>query len=432
MTAQSILEVILRLPALLLGIGLHEFAHAWAATRLGDSTPREQGRLSLNPLDHLDPLGTLCIIVAPFGWGKPVQFNPYAFRTPVRDTGLVALAGPMTNFLIAATTLLVMVLAWGAVPTDAPTSVFQWLPSGPSWQQNLAELLRNVAVINLALGVFNLLPLPPLDGSKVLRAVAPARLASLLDTAAASGLGTVLFILLLVSGYLDVVFLPVAVLLMLVLHGGLIPAVLFALGAWAAGGLMWHTLPRGAGDSRARPSMAASLRLLASIGALLLGLALTGWGLWGLYRCASRPERLQTYRATWNQARAVVVARSEGDSRGPARLVVEFEGDRGVERGLVLGSRGPERYAEGDRVELLFERDASGTIETAIIPDLYLDDVPWTLAGVGTGLGLGFLLGAWLLWPGLARLRRGPAGSAPLSPLEMYHLTSGDGPDASS
>lgn len=134
--------------ALVIGISVHEFAHAWVANLLGDPTARYQGRVTLNPLAHLDPVGTVLLFVAGFGWGKPVPVNPQYFNRPVLDELLVALAGPASNFVIAA--LLGLFLQNFVVSTT------------------IATVTVAVIQINLLLMLFNLLPVPPLDGSKVL------------------------------------------------------------------------------------------------------------------------------------------------------------------------------------------------------------------------------------------------------------------------
>jgi Zn-dependent protease len=159
--------VILTLPAFLTGIGLHEWGHAYVAYRLGDSTPEEEGRLSLNPLDHLDPLGTLLILAASYwhlpliGWGKPVNIRPGAFHSPITDKMKVALAGPMMNLAIVAATLWVMI---GITTLREP--IVERL--GPVFFVNLFLMTGTVLGTNASLALFNMLPIPPLDGSKVL------------------------------------------------------------------------------------------------------------------------------------------------------------------------------------------------------------------------------------------------------------------------
>jgi Zn-dependent protease len=140
---------------LLLSIAVHEFAHAWAADRLGDPTPRIQGRLTLDPRAHLDPIGTLALLFTRFGWGKPVQFDPYNLKEPLRDAALISLAGPVTNIVIALA--LALLINLNLIP-------FVWLYTG----------LVQVLVINVVLAIFNLVPVYPLDGSKILVALLPA------------------------------------------------------------------------------------------------------------------------------------------------------------------------------------------------------------------------------------------------------------------
>lgn len=137
--------------AILLSLVIHEFAHALAADKLGDPNPRLAGRLSLNPLKHLDPLGTLLIIVAGFGWGKPVVFDPYNLKNPARDGAIIAFAGPASNLLLA-----VIMIAG-----------YKFLPPFHPW---LALFLSQGIIVNVGLAIFNLLPLYPLDGHHILRA----------------------------------------------------------------------------------------------------------------------------------------------------------------------------------------------------------------------------------------------------------------------
>jgi len=152
--------LISRIIILIIAFSVHEFAHAWTADRFGDPTPRYNGRLTLNPLAHLDPLGSLMLIVAGFGWAKPVQVNPYALqrRSPAAMMW-VSLAGPLSNFLMAV--LAAIPFRLGLISTfQAFTSTGRILPS-------LDEFMYEFLFINLILMLFNLIPLAPLDGEKI-------------------------------------------------------------------------------------------------------------------------------------------------------------------------------------------------------------------------------------------------------------------------
>ena len=142
--------------SLIVAVTVHEFSHALVAARLGDPTPRSQGRLSLNPLVHLDPLGTLSLFLIGFGWGKPVEFYPPNLKSPRRDAALISIAGPISNILVA--TVLSVI---GRTLLDPGISTF----------------LLPFIYINVILAVFNLVPIGPLDGQKILFALLPRDLA---------------------------------------------------------------------------------------------------------------------------------------------------------------------------------------------------------------------------------------------------------------
>ena len=141
--------------ALLISIPLHEFSHAAVATVQGDQTARAAGRLSLNPLKHLDPFGTVFLVLAGFGWGRPVPFTPGNLRNRRFGAALVSLAGPISNFLIATLALLIIKVALFSLTTTTFTFLLAFFQ------------------INVLLGVFNLIPIPPLDGSRLLAVVLP-------------------------------------------------------------------------------------------------------------------------------------------------------------------------------------------------------------------------------------------------------------------
>lgn len=152
--------------ALVVAMDVHEFSHALVADRLGDPTPRESGRLSLNPGAHLDPLGTISLLLVGLGWGKPVGINPFKLRFgPQVGMALVGIAGPVSNLLVAAILAIPLRLHWVAF---RPQSILGFPFSG-------GELLSWIVWLNLALAVFNLLPFSPLDGSRLLAALLPTK-----------------------------------------------------------------------------------------------------------------------------------------------------------------------------------------------------------------------------------------------------------------
>lgn len=171
----SLPELITYAIILLTAFPVHEFAHAWTANYFGDDTPRLNGRLTLNPLAHLDPLGSLMMIVAGFGWAKPVPINPYILqrRSPAA-TMLVSLAGPMSNFLMAIIAAIPFRLGLVSIANISRTS--------GSLLPTLAGFLFLFVYINLFLMLFNLLPLFPLDGEKVLEYFLPLSGARLLES----------------------------------------------------------------------------------------------------------------------------------------------------------------------------------------------------------------------------------------------------------
>lgn len=161
LTNGSLIATLFALPAVLIAITFHEFAHSWVADKLGDETPRMQGRLTLNPLAHLDPAGFILLLFAGFGWGKPVQINTRNFNKNVGATKgeiLVALAGPVMNFILS----VIFAIILGSI---YKFTTAEFLAS--SLGQVLFTLIQECIIINIGLGVFNLLPLPPLDGSKI-------------------------------------------------------------------------------------------------------------------------------------------------------------------------------------------------------------------------------------------------------------------------
>jgi len=158
LSTETIYWIILAVPTILIASTVHEYAHGWAAYKLGDPTAKAAGRLTLNPLKHIDPLGALCMILFRFGWSKPVPINEYNFERREVYTAITALAGPVSNVLLALLAGLINLIF-----NPDPSSIF-------------AVILMVFASINISLAVFNLLPIPPLDGHKIVRALLPKKI----------------------------------------------------------------------------------------------------------------------------------------------------------------------------------------------------------------------------------------------------------------
>ena len=167
-----LISILLSLPIILLSLSLHETAHGYAAWRLGDPTARNLGRLTLNPIKHLDPIGFLCMVLAGFGWAKPVPVNSRYFKKPRRDMALTSLAGPISNLLLAIVFLLLLrFVGFGVLWTHTYSSEFT-----ARMAYFLVLLFYYGVSMNVTLAVFNLLPIPPLDGSRILFLLLPPRL----------------------------------------------------------------------------------------------------------------------------------------------------------------------------------------------------------------------------------------------------------------
>lgn len=165
---EKILYLLISIIALLPALTFHEWAHGFSAYKLGDSTAKADGRLSMNPLDHIDPFGALMMLLVGFGWAKPVPINTRNFKKPKRDIAITSLAGPLMNFFVAFISMLLYVLILyirmyfdvNGIAIEVTQLIFQYS-----------------AILNIGLGTFNLIPLPPLDGSNVLMCLLPQRLA---------------------------------------------------------------------------------------------------------------------------------------------------------------------------------------------------------------------------------------------------------------
>lgn len=158
------------LPIVLLALTVHEVSHGFMAYRLGDPTAKNLGRLTLNPLKHLDPFGTICMILFHFGWAKPVPINTRYFKKPRRDTALTALAGPVSNLLLALT---------GVLLYHILLTIFVNVPAGSEFVYNIFDatlmFVSTFVYYNTALAIFNLIPAPPLDGSRIFLTFLPAK-----------------------------------------------------------------------------------------------------------------------------------------------------------------------------------------------------------------------------------------------------------------
>lgn len=193
---------------LIFAITVHEFAHALVAYRLGDPTAKLAGRLTLNPTSHLDPIGTLALLVVGFGWGKPTPFDPYNLRNIKRDSALISVAGAASNFILAAIVAIPYLALYFTANLDPTFVAFYRVISIAIW-------------INLILGVFNLIPVAPLDGFKVLAGLLPRTWYE--DFQATEKFGIFILIALLISGIIGRVLFPIVSTLFSVLMPGLAP-----------------------------------------------------------------------------------------------------------------------------------------------------------------------------------------------------------------
>lgn len=160
---QYLLGILYSLPAILISLSVHELCHGFAAYKLGDPTAKMMGRLSLNPLRHIDPIGFIALLFFRFGWAKPVMVDSRYLKHPKRDMAIISLAGPLSNFLLAfLSSFLYVLLARYALRSQIMYIIFQ--------------MVMYLFLINIGLGIFNLIPIPPLDGSKILYSFLPNRI----------------------------------------------------------------------------------------------------------------------------------------------------------------------------------------------------------------------------------------------------------------
>lgn len=190
-------EIFFQIVVLLFAISVHESAHAWMANRLGDPTAKMLGRVSLNPIVHIDPFGTILLPalmillhLPVFGWAKPTPVDTRNFKNPVRDDILTAVAGPVSNFITAFVSVIALAILLHGAMRGVPQSF-----RGTDIGSPLAQLFYSAISINVLLGVFNLIPLPPLDGSHVIRHFLSYNALRVYDRIGYFGLIVVLFIL---------------------------------------------------------------------------------------------------------------------------------------------------------------------------------------------------------------------------------------------
>ncbi len=206
-----IFELILVIPILLLSLSVHEFSHGLASYKKGDPTPKMQGRLTLNPLSHLDPMGALVLLLTRrFGWAKPVPINPRYYSNPRRDMMIVSVAGPASNFALA----LIFALTLNLVGIFASGPLAMRMYGQPGGLLMITvQFLYLAVIINVSLGIFNLLPVPPLDGSKILRGVLPPSYDQYLNQLEGP-LGMMLLLVLAFTGILGAIIGPIVQMVM--------------------------------------------------------------------------------------------------------------------------------------------------------------------------------------------------------------------------
>lgn len=195
------------LPGILLGLTVHEYCHAWCSYKLGDNTARDQGRLTLNPVKHIDIVGFIFIIIAGFGWAKPVQFNPENLRNYRRDKALIAAAGPLSNLVLG----IILAISLRALIYFLSNNIID----GSIFREHFFYFLFYAATINFGLFIFNLLPIPPLDGSHIvfsglnLKPEIEARIRTI-------GM-PLLLVILVVQNYANITIIPIANIIMAII-----------------------------------------------------------------------------------------------------------------------------------------------------------------------------------------------------------------------
>ena len=197
-----LMNLLVGLPGIVIAMVIHEYSHARVADALGDFTPRMQGRLTLNPAAHVDPIGLLMLFLVHFGWAKPVQINPTNFSNPRRDDILVSLAGPASNLITSFVALIILVLL---AKLDFPLS------------EGLLVVFNLIIVYNINFAIFNMLPIPPLDGSHILRNLLPYEMARVY--AQLERYSFIFLIIILMTPVLSYVFVPLQKLIFSIFQG---------------------------------------------------------------------------------------------------------------------------------------------------------------------------------------------------------------------
>ena len=173
----ALLSILYGLPGVLIAITFHEFAHGFVAYKLGDNTAKMEGRLSLNPLAHLDPIGTLMLVFLGIGWGKPVHVNPSNYTRKMsmeKGEAIVSAAGPITNIILAFIFAIITFVVANITNTAISITDFGiYISTTNTIYQVIINILISVVTVNVGLGIFNLIPLPPLDGSKIIMPFLP-------------------------------------------------------------------------------------------------------------------------------------------------------------------------------------------------------------------------------------------------------------------
>ena len=214
-TMNNLLNIIIQFAVVLFAISIHESSHAWMADKFGDPTARNQGRITLNPIAHIDPIGTilfpllLAIVGAPvFGWAKPVMVNPYNLRDPRRANIFISAAGPLSNLIVAAggITLFVILRNLGVFAGSAQGSL-----------RILAIIFLYLIIINIFLAIFNLIPIPPLDGSGILEGLLKGE--ALYNYQKIKPYGFIILILIIYAGVLDFIANPIISFVLNILRG---------------------------------------------------------------------------------------------------------------------------------------------------------------------------------------------------------------------